>query len=150
MSDNVYQMNSRRRPSNYDGGGHGGDMDNLTKRVEQLEKDTHKIQLDLAVLTTRSEEFATKSGLAELVARSEDFATKADIESVRTDHMTLRAEVVKELAASEKRMTDKFENKFDAVNKRLEGINDRLLWTLMIPAIVAILLWFVKEAVLKW
>ncbi|QQU57932.1 hypothetical protein [Serratia liquefaciens] len=77
MSDNVYQMNSRRRPSNYDGGGHGGDMDNLTKRVEQLEKDTHKIQLDLAVLTTRSEEFATKSGLAELAARFEDVAPKS-------------------------------------------------------------------------
>lgn len=57
----------------------GGDMDNLTKRVEQVEKDTHKIQLDLAVLTTRSEEFATKSGLAELLARSDEFATKGDL-----------------------------------------------------------------------
>lgn len=104
-------------------------LDKLEKRVDTIEKDTHQIKLDLAVLTTRSE----------------NFATKADIESIRTEHMTLRAEVVKELTASEKR-TDV---KFDAVNKRLDSISDRLLWTLMVPAIVALLLWFVKEAVLK-
>lgn len=121
---------TKETPTDFGGGnGGGGMLDKLEKRVDTIEKDTHQIKLDLAVLTTRSE----------------NFATKADIESIRTEHMTLRAEVVKELTASEKR-TDV---KFDAVNKRLDSISDRLLWTLMVPAIVALLLWFVKEAVLK-
>ena len=106
MSDNVYQMNSRRRPSNYDGGGHGGDMDNLNKRVEQLEKDTHKIQLDLAVLTTRSEEFATKSGLAELVSRCDSFATKSDLITLKADMNKEFGSVNKEFGSIHKQFTD--------------------------------------------
>lgn len=79
--DNVSQIFDRRRPSNTDGTGNGGDMDNLTRRVEQLEKDTNQIRLDVTVLTTRSE----------------NFATKTDIETLRTEmatgYGTLRAEI---------------------------------------------------------
>ncbi len=44
-------------------------MDNLIKRVVQLEKDTNQIRVDMAKLT----------------ARSETFATKEDIQLIRTD-----------------------------------------------------------------
>ncbi len=41
-------------------------MDIMINRIEQLEKDTGQIKIDLACLTARSETFATKTDLAEL------------------------------------------------------------------------------------
>ncbi|MEJ4043373.1 hypothetical protein [Erwinia sp. SLM-02] len=41
-------------------------MDIMIDRIEQLEKDTGQIKIDLACLTARSEAFATKTDLAEL------------------------------------------------------------------------------------
>lgn len=55
-------------------------MEKLTQRVERLEEDTHQIKLDLAVLTARSENFATKADLAELKTELKD-----DIAGLRTD-----------------------------------------------------------------
>ena len=101
---------------------YGGDMDNLEQRVERLEKDTQQIKLDLAVLTSRSENFATKADVAEL-----------------------KAELVQEIVASEVRTNAKFER----IDKRFDDLNNRILWTLMVPALTAILLWFVKTAILK-
>ena len=111
-----------RRRGNDEGGGEG--MDDLKKRVEQLEKDTNQIRVDMATLLERSQNFATQSSLSDLSARAESFATKADL--------------VQQLSASESRITSK-----------IDSINNRIIWTLMIPAIVAILLWFVKTAILK-
>ncbi|WP_246760483.1 hypothetical protein [Erwinia phyllosphaerae] len=115
---------------------YGGDMDNLEQRVERLEKDTQQIKLDLAVLTSRSENFATKADVAEL-----------------------KAELVQEIVASEVRTNAKFERidekfqrideKFERIDKRFDDLNNRILWTLMVPALTAILLWFVKTAILK-
>ncbi|MBV4367722.1 hypothetical protein KUE00_13825 [Erwiniaceae bacterium CMYE1] len=111
-------------------------MDNLEQRVERLEKDTQQIKLDLAVLTSRSENFATKADVAEL-----------------------KAELVQEIVASEVRTNAKFERidekfqrideKFERIDKRFDDLNNRILWTLMVPALTAILLWFVKTAILK-
>lgn len=111
-----------RRRGNDDDGGDG--MDDLKKRVEQLEKDTNQIRVDMATLLERSQNFATQSSLSDLSARAESFATKADL--------------AQQLSASESRITSK-----------IDSINNRIIWTLMIPAIVAILLWFVKTAILK-
>lgn len=61
-------------------------MEELTQRVGLLEKTMHQIQQDVAVLT----------------ARSENFATKADIG-------TLRTELLGEMGKSEKRTDGKFE-----------------------------------------
>ena len=116
--------------------GNGENMDILEQRVERLEEDTRQIKLDLAVLTARSENFATKTDVAEL-----------------------RAELIKEIAASEARTNIRFEKideKFERIDEKFErmfekfnDINSRITWTLMIPALVAVLLWFVKTAILK-
>lgn len=53
-----------KEKANGTGGGNGGDeMAELIKRVEQLEKDTNQIRVDMAKLTTRSETFATKEDI---------------------------------------------------------------------------------------
>lgn len=62
--DNILPFESgTRRAGKSDDGGNGGDMDTLIKRVEQLEKDTNQIRVDMATLTTRSETFATKEDM---------------------------------------------------------------------------------------
>jgi len=109
--------------------GNGENMDILEQRVERLEEDTRQIKLDLAVLTARSENFATKTDVAEL-----------------------RAELIKEIAASEARTNIRFEKideKFERMFEKFNDINSRITWTLMIPALVAVLLWFIKTAILK-
>ncbi|KNC08310.1 hypothetical protein AC790_17125 [Pantoea sp. RIT-PI-b] len=136
--------------------GYKGDrqMEQLTKRVEQLEKTTQQIQMDVAVLT----------------ARSEHFATKADIETVRTEQGVMRVEMMGELGALEQRidkkferMEEKFELKFDKIDARFErvdqrfnqleekisALNNSLTWKIMLPTCLLVLAWFVQNIVLK-
>ncbi|MBA0034988.1 hypothetical protein HS962_01860 [Pantoea sp. BIGb0393] len=143
-------------------------MEQLTKRVEQLEKTTQQIQMDVAVLT----------------ARSEHFATKADIETVRTEQAVMRFEIMGELGELEKRIDKKFERmeekfdqrfdnadkKFDSIDKKFERIdkkfdkvderfnqlndkisqlNNSLTWKIMLPTCLLVLAWFVQNIVLK-
>lgn len=127
------------------------DMEQLAKRVEPLDKTTQKIQMDVAVLA----------------ARSESIATKPDIESVRTEQGVMRLEIMAELGQLENRIDkkfdrieEKFDAKFDKVDEKFERmenkfdrkfaqLNDRLTWSIMVPALLAVLAWFVKTAVLK-
>ncbi|WP_293793161.1 hypothetical protein [uncultured Pantoea sp.] len=150
--------------------GNKGDhqMEQLTKRVEQLEKTTQQIQTDVAVLT----------------ARSEHFATKADIEKVRAEHGVMRVEIMGELGALEQRidkkferMEEKFDQKFDKIDKKFEKIdekferidekfervdqrfnqledkiaafNNSITWKIMIPTGLLVLAWFMQNIVLK-
>ena len=53
-------------------------MEELNKRGELLEKDTHKISVDLATLTERSNNFATTASVDALGARCDSFVTKAE------------------------------------------------------------------------
>lgn len=122
-------------------------MEKLTKRVEQLEKVTLQIQQHVAVLS----------------ARSEHFSTKADIECLRTEQEQMRNALMGEISQSTKGLEEKFnarfekvdtrfdkmDARFDKMDARFDKMNDRITWTLMIPAILAVLAWFVKEAVLK-
>ncbi len=126
-------------------------MEALTQRVEQLEKTTQHIQQDVAVLT----------------ARSESFATKADIECLRTEQGVLRIELLGEIHQLEKRMDVKFERmdetietKFEKIDEKFEKIeekfdrkfdklNERLTWSIMVPALTAVLAWFIKVAILQ-
>ncbi|MDY0925938.1 hypothetical protein SOM41_06195 [Enterobacter sp. CFBP8995] len=89
--------------------GNKGDhqMEQLTKRVEQLEKTTQQIQTDVAVLT----------------ARSEHFATKADIEKVRAEQGVMRVEIMGELGALEQRIDKKFERMEDQLNPKFDKID---------------------------
>jgi len=97
-------------------------MVRLTQHVEQLANTTQLLQQDVAVLT----------------ARFENFATRADVERVRTEQGLMCNQLMNEIGQVEKR-----------IDKKFERLNGRLIWTLMLPAILAVLAWFVKVAVLK-
>lgn len=136
--------------------GNKGDhqMEQLSKRVEQLEKTTQQIQTDVAVLT----------------ARSEHFATKADIEKVRAEQGVMRVEILGELGALEQRIDKKLERMEDQLNPKFDKIdliferidqrfnqledkisafNNSLTWKIMIPTGLLVLAWFVQNIVLK-
>ncbi|WP_158784571.1 hypothetical protein [Pantoea sp. BAV 3049] len=136
-SENIVPLFKHSGKDNGTGGG-GDGMDGIIKKVEQLEKDTHQIKVDMATLTERSQNFASKSALEALIERSAHFATKADLEILRTENALTRADLVKEISASESRL-----------NTKIDSINNRIIWTLLVPALTAIILWFLKVAVLK-
>ncbi|OWS75344.1 hypothetical protein CBW22_12515 [Pantoea sp. VS1] len=97
-------------------------MVRLTQHVEQLANTTQLLQQDVAVLT----------------ARFENLATRADVERVRTEQGLMCNQLMNEIGQVEK-----------CIDKKFERLNDRLIWTLMLPAILAVLAWLVKVAVLK-
>lgn len=133
MSENVHQWRSYRVSQT---GGNGGGMDNLTRRVEHLEQDSHQIKIDLGILTARSESFATKADVESV--RAEVQSVRAEGQSIRAEVQSVRAELIQELAALEVR-----------TNNRFDVLNAKITWTLLVPAILTVLAWFVKEAVLK-
>ncbi|PIJ59868.1 hypothetical protein [Erwinia aphidicola] len=140
MSENVHQWRSYRVSQT---GGNGGGMDNLTRRVEHLEQDSHQIKIDLGILTARSESFATKADVESVRTevqgvRAEVHGVRAEGQSIRAEVQSVRAELIQELAALEVR-----------TNNRFDALNAKITWTLLVPAILAVLAWFVKEAVLK-
>ncbi|NDJ58085.1 DUF1640 domain-containing protein [Enterobacteriaceae bacterium 4M9] len=119
------------------GGGNGGgnDVDDLRKRVERTEDNIAQIKVDLATLTTRSEEFATKSDLQGLKSElqnsiaSQGSALKNDTTKVRTelkDEMaTLRTELKGEMASLKSELQQdmaslRAEFKQDTASLRLE------------------------------
>ena len=149
-------------------------MERLTKRVERLELDTHQIKTDLAVLTERSQ----------------NFATKTDIEGLRVEQFRLRGEMLEgfaQTAAQFARINEKFERidekferiddnferiddnferidekferidekferidqKFERIDEKFDRLNDRITWTLLVPAVLAVLGWLVKEFMVK-
>ena len=174
-------------------------MERLNKRVDRLEQDTHQIRTDLAVLTERSQ----------------SFATKADVEGLRTDQFKLRCEMLEGFARIEKqtaaqfaridekfaradewtqradgnftamdkkfkhidekfkhvderfdridekfeRIDEKFEQiddkfdrmdeKFNRIDDKFERLNDRITWTLLVPAVLAVLSWLAREMLIN-
>jgi len=181
-------------------------MEELTQRVGLLEKTTHQIQQDVAVLTARSENFATKADIGTLrtellgemgksekrtdgkfekmalhfddklggMARHFDdklgkmafhFDDKLEKLEVRIDDkldkMELRIDdkldkMEQRIDVKFERMDEKFEKKFvridekfEKLNVKFEKLNDRLTWSIMVPAILAVLAWFVKDLLVK-
>ncbi|MBE5252510.1 hypothetical protein [Mixta mediterraneensis] len=176
----YYEKFARWVPLAINGDGRCGGvrMDNLTKHVENLEKDVNQIKRDLAVLTERAN----------------SFAISVDLQRIRTQQVALRSELLEKLNQLEKNTEtrfdkidgefikidgkfDKIDEKFDKIDEefiRIDGkfakideefskvdkrfdrmedkfdsLNNRILWTLMVPALVAVLAWFVKTAILK-
>jgi len=145
---------------------HAANQASLDALVERCEGFASQASLD--ALAERCEGFASQAALDKLIERSENFATKADLYKeiglVRTDLHTeiglvrtdlhkeiglvrtdlqkeigsTRVELLKEISASEQRLNTKF-----------DVINNRITWTLLLPALTAIILWFVKVAILK-
>ena len=152
-------------------------MDSINDKIARLESETSQIRVDVAALVERSkhaanqasldalaercegfasqasldalaercEGFASQAALDKLIERSENFATKADLYKEFATKADLyreigstRVELLKEISASEQRLNTKF-----------DVINNRITWTLLLPALTAIILWFVKVAILK-
>ncbi|MCG7388392.1 hypothetical protein [Pantoea sp. ACRSB] len=156
-------------------------MERLTQRVERLELDTHQIKSDLAVLTERSQNFATRTdvevlhteqlklrcemheGFAQTAvqfARIDEKFARIDEKFVRIDERFERiderfGQIDAKLERMDKRferMDEKFERidmKFERVDEKFDRLNDRITWTLMVPAILAVLGWLVKEVLVK-
>ncbi|WP_234472922.1 hypothetical protein [Erwinia sp. S63] len=170
-------------------------MEELTQRVGLLEKTTHQIQQDVAVLTARSENFATKADIGTLrtellgemgqsekrsdgkfekmalhfddklggMARHFDdklgkmalhFDDKLEKLELRIDDKLDKME--QRIDLKFERMDEKFEKKFvriderfEKLNVKFEKLNDRLTWSIMVPAILAVLAWFVKDLLVK-
>ncbi|RTY56941.1 hypothetical protein EKL29_12960 [Pantoea sp. YU22] len=163
-------------------------MERLTQRVERLELDTHQIKTDLAVLTERSQNFATRTDVEGLRAEQlklrcemhDGFAqttahfARIDEKFVRIDErfgriderferIDERFERIDErfdrIDERFDRMDDKFERmdekferidmKFERVDEKFDRLNDRITWTLMVPATLAVLGWLAKEVLVK-
>ena len=79
----------------------GAMLQRLEKRVEHLETDVGEIKLNLACLTTRSEEFSTKTDMAKLVARCDEFATKTDLAKLtaRCDEFATKSDLHREVSS---------------------------------------------------
>lgn len=142
-------------------------MERLTQRVERLELDTHQIKTDLAVLTERSQNFATRTDVEGLRAEQlklrcemhDGFAqttaqfARIDEKFVRIDERFGRIdERFERIDARFDRMDEKFERidmKFERVDEKFDRLNDRITWTLMVPATLAVLGWLAKEVLVK-
>lgn len=149
-------------------------MERLTQRVERLELDTHQIKTDLAVLTERSQNFATRTDVEGLRAEQlklrcemhDGFAqttaqfARIDEKFVRIDERFGRIdERFERIDERFDRMDDKFERmdekferidmKFERVDEKFDRLNDRITWTLMVPATLAVLGWLAKEVLVK-
>lgn len=141
----------------------GANMERLTRRVDRLEQHTQQIKSDLAVLTERSQ----------------NFATKTDVEGLRTDQFRLRCEMLEgfaqtsaQFARSDERFArvsdwtvqadsnfaaidrqferinkqfERVDEKFARVDEKFDRLNDRITWTLMVPAVLAVLGWLARE-----
>lgn len=87
-----------------DGNDGGNGMDDLKKRVERTEDNIAQIKIDLSKLTTRAEEFSTKS---DVLALKTDL--KTEIASLRNEQKTetasLKSELQKELISVHKEIT---------------------------------------------
>lgn len=94
MADNnIIQINGRRRINRSGDGGDGMNGD-LEKRVEKLETNLSTIKQDLAILTTRSENFCTKSDLLVLS------------NTIKTEQQALRIELHQSIAAIQKEISN--------------------------------------------
>ena len=148
-------------------------MEELTQRVGLLEKTTHQIQQDVAVLTARSENFATKAdigtlrtellgemGLSEkrtdgkfekMALHFDDKLEKLEVRiDDKLDKMAQRIDL--KFARMDEKFEKKFvriDEKFEKLNVKFEKLNDRLTWSIMVPAILAVLAWFVKDLLVK-
>ncbi|MBZ6387966.1 MULTISPECIES: hypothetical protein [Pantoea] len=135
-------------------------MERLTQRVERLELDTHQIKTDLAVLTERSQNFATRTDVEGLRAEQlklrcemHDSFAQTTAQFARIDEKFVRIdERFGRIDARFDRMDEKFERidmKFERVDEKFDRLNDRITWTLMVPATLAVLGWLAKEVLVK-
>ncbi|WP_409075767.1 hypothetical protein ACF2G4_07280 [Pantoea sp. C3] len=116
----------------------GNNMEKLEKRIERVEQDLHQVKIDIAVLTERSQ----------------TFATKADLEVIRSEHGAFKKEVIQRFDNIDKRFDaidkkfDTIDKKFDAIDKKFDALNNRIIWTMMVPLTLFVVGWFIKTAVL--
>lgn len=112
-------------------------MEKLEKRIERVEQDLHQVKIDIAVLTERSQ----------------TFATKADLEVIRSEQGAFKKEVIQKFDNIDKKFDaidkkfDAIDKKFDAIDKKFDALNNRIIWTMMVPLTLFVVGWFIKTAV---
>ncbi|KQN57817.1 MULTISPECIES: hypothetical protein [unclassified Erwinia] len=117
-------------------------MDELNKRIEQLEKDTHQIRLDVTALTERSKNFATTASVEKLIERCDTFVTKAEFTG------TLHAFEVR-LNERLDNMDSRHQAMIEKLNSRINSSDSKVFWGIFLPMMTAAITWFVKTAVLQ-
>ena len=119
-------------------------MEKLEKRIERVEQDLHQVKIDIAVLTERSQTFATKADLE--VIRSEQGAFKKEVIQ-KFDNIDKRFDSIdKKFDAIDKKF-DAIDKKFDAIDKKFDALNNRIIWTMMVPLTLFVVGWFIKTTV---
>lgn len=102
-------------PSHGGGGNGGNGMDDLKKRVERTEDNIAQMQIDLAKLTTRSEEFATKSDLLSFVTE-----LKSEISGVRSELKDETSSVKSELKGEISSFSSELKGELSALKSELK------------------------------
>ncbi|QUG74492.1 hypothetical protein GKQ23_05490 [Erwinia sp. E602] len=152
-------------------------MANFAEQFGQMQHDIGVIKIDQAVMMTRSEHFATRSELHEVkldvqVLKTDVHHLKQDVKELKEDVRVLKVDVLElkvDVLALKTDMKQvktelhEFKGTFDLfrtevgkafadaeirTNDRFDALNSRITWTLLAPAILGIMAWFAKTALL--
>lgn len=119
---NEYRELALPDTPSHGGGDGGGRMENLDKRVTNLESDVKVIRNDLTTL----------------MVRSENFSTKADVSDIRTEMAELRGELKTEMAALRGDLKAAMVESQQSILKAIEE-KSRWKWgTVFIPLVVGV------------
>ena len=152
-------------------------MTHFAEQFGKMQQDVEQTKIDQAIMLTRSENFATRGELHEVkldveVLKIDVRQLKEDVKELKTDMRILKVDVqtlkvdVQALKVDMKEVkTDlrEFKGTFDTfrtevgqafaaaeirTNDRFDALNSRITWTLLAPAILAVVAWFAKSVLL--
>lgn len=127
-------------------------MQELTKRLEQVEQDTHQIRIDVATLTEQAKSFATRASVEALTERCANFVTKAEFNGKLHDfEVRLNAR----LDGMDKRMDQRYEKMDERhmammarLDSKVDSIGSKIFWGIFFPGMTVAIGWFIRNAVM--
>ena len=134
-------------------------MEEVTKRVVQLEKDTHQIRLDVATLTERSKNFATRTSVDQLIERCATFVTRAEFNgklhdfevrlNARLDRMDSRInEQFRQMHIDHMAMIERLDTRITLTEARTHTTDSKIFWGIFLPGMTAAIGWFFHTVVM--